>query len=165
MARKTSQRKRSGEKRSLTARKTHFKNVSNAMLENTSFHREASVLNAEPLKKGFETHVPRKVREMRAAMQRVKDMEAGKHVAWRPHREDVPKPKHERVPKRKRAEAGAAADVEGEEDAVDAAAPEKAWPSKKQRAMPVTEEGQLHAAAVDADGGELMLGGLCTQLL
>lgn len=104
MARKSNQRKQSGQKRSLTARKTHFKSVSNyaANMENNDFHRGAGSLMAEPPKAGFETHIPRKVREMQAAMQRVKDMEAGKKVAWRAHREDVPRPKTERPQKRKR---------------------------------------------------------------
>ena len=73
-------------KRTLTSRKTRFKNVSSAKLDAPLSHMP------DPPKAGFEMHMPRKMREMQLAMQRVKDREAGIHVEWRAHREDLPRP-------------------------------------------------------------------------
>ena len=77
--------------RSLASRK-RVKDVSGAMFENTSFHREASKLNIEPLKAGFDTALPRAFREMQKRIQQVKDAEAGKPVKrYVPH-PDMPRP-------------------------------------------------------------------------
>ena len=77
--------------RSLASRK-RVKDVSGAMFENTSFHREASKLNIEPLKAGFDTALPRAFREMQKRIQQVKDAEAGKTVKrYVPH-PDMPRP-------------------------------------------------------------------------
>jgi len=107
-----------GKSRSLTSRKTRFKDVSAAQFENTSFHREVPVLSAEPPKAGFETQVPRRMREMQRAMQIAKDREAGKQVTWRAHREDLPRPPHQARQKKKKrkaeADAPAPESAEGE---------------------------------------------------
>ena len=85
-----------GKSRTLTSRKTRFKDVSAAKLDTPFSHM------AEPPKAGFEMHMPRKMREMQLAMQRVKDREAGIRVEWRAHREDLPRPQQPRNWNKKR---------------------------------------------------------------
>jgi hypothetical protein len=82
--------------RSLASRKRH-KDVSGAMFENTSYHAQASAISGEAPKAGFETAVPRRVREMQRAMEQMADREAGKPSTWRPaHREDLPRPQQQK---------------------------------------------------------------------
>ena len=104
--------------RSLASRK-RVKDVSGAMFENTSFHREANKLDIEPLKAGFDTALPRAFREMQKRIQQVKDLEAGKPVKrYVPH-PDMPKPTQQRekiIGKKAKRKGGAAAADETRED-------------------------------------------------
>ena len=144
MARKSSQRNK-GKSRTLSSRR-RFKDFSTGMYENTAF--EKGQKGAEPPRKGFETHVPRKMREMQLAIQRVKDMEAGKQVHWPKSREDVPRPQQPRFKKQKKS---AAADAD--DDAVPASsssAPPQPEPSQKsQQPFQLPSQQKRKAESID----------------
>jgi hypothetical protein len=126
--------------RSLTSRKTKFKDVSSAMLDN-AYSKKSGAVAADPPKAGFDTQVPRKMREMMWAMQRAKDKEAGKHVAWRAHREDLPRP--ERVRPAKKRKGDHAEDTPPSRDAADGAGASVVEPDAKQKRAKVASNGPV----------------------
>lgn len=121
-------------------------------MEGAVQRQEATTWNAAPPKANFESHVPRKMREMQMAMQRVKDIEAGKKVTWRAHREDLPKPQHA---KNKRKAEAAASNVRPryEDDATPA---DEQGPSKKQKKKQGMDDAAAPTTAAAAQGRALL---------
>ena len=129
-----------GKSRTLTSRKKHFKDVTSATLENTAYHRDRFGQVADAPKKNFDAQVPRKMREMMQAMQRMKDREAGKQVQWRAHREDVPRPNQPKFNKKRKAEAAPSNPDDGkqprDDDEAESSADKKRQKSTKQAPLP-----------------------------